>query len=148
METVHQTFCPYRNMELQDFVTGAFDTIALTKSAYRIIDDSNVGGSKGFGTCGFGRTCFGACAEGPSSRTSYSPDRAHSSSNVKRSGRRACASTTQGYAWGSRKLACAIHEFGLRRPPLEVNGGGSSHLAHCRQISELLETRGAPCAKF
>lgn len=64
VDTVHQTFCPYRNMELADMFTSAFQTVALKKSAYRLIDESNVGGSKGFGTCGFGRTCFGACAEG------------------------------------------------------------------------------------
>ena len=64
VDTLHQTFCPYRNMELADVFTGAFDQVALKSSAYRVIDESNSGGSKGFGYCGFGRTCFGSCAEG------------------------------------------------------------------------------------
>ena len=59
-ESRHTSACPMADFGLTSFT----QTVALKQSAYRLIDESNTGGRYGYGYCGYGRVCIGACAVG------------------------------------------------------------------------------------
>lgn len=60
ISTRHYSTCPATELG----TTSLLLPISLKKSAYVLIDDSNTGGEFGAGTCGYGRTGIGVCAEG------------------------------------------------------------------------------------